>query len=92
MEKWHVLAIDTDYAFKSRTDNSKVHGVRWLLTPLTNECTDRTRFRGFAWHEQFLSDDRVNNLKILPQVGDDIVLIFDRSGGIADVQILDAAG
>ena len=90
MEKWHVLAVDTDYEFKSRTDNSKVHGVRWLLTPITNETNDRTRFRGLEWMEQFLRDERVSNLKILPQPGDNILLIFDRSGGISDVQLIDA--
>lgn len=88
MEKWRILAVDTDYQFKSRNDGKTVHGVRWLMTPLEDKTTGRTRFRGMEWMEQFISDDRVNELPFLPVPGDEIMLIFNRHGSIEDIQLL----
>lgn len=87
METWKVLAVDTDYVFTSRTDNKKVHGVKLLLTPVKNETNDRSRFRGLEWLEQFISDERLNALKVTPLPGDTVTFIFNRHGSIEEMTI-----
>ena len=91
METWKVLAVDTDYVFTSRTENKKVHGVKLLLTPVKNETNDRSRFRGFDWLEQYISDDRLNALRVTPLPGDTVTFIFNRHGSIEEMTIDNAA-
>lgn len=88
MEVWKVLAVDTDYKFKSRNDGNMVPGIRLLLTPPVNECGDRTRFRGFEWMEQFITNERMRELNVQPMPGDTIQLIFNRYGSIEEIKIV----
>lgn len=91
METWKVLAVDTDYTFTSRQDSQKVHGVKLLLSDPTVVCGDRTRFRGFQWMEQFISDERLKALNVQPLPGDTVVFIFNRHGSIEKLEIVPAA-
>ena len=95
MEIWKLLAIDTDYKFKSKADNQNVSGVKFLLTPTENTCTERTRYRGFEWIEQFISHERLDALVkksgVKPMPGDVIQLTFNRHGTIEDIVVVDAA-
>lgn len=90
MEKWIVLAVDTAHQFKTK-DGSQIRGVRWLMQDPNVVCDERTRYRGFEWREQFLSNDRCDALRrkgrLLPQPGDMITLIFNRFGDVDDVII-----
>lgn len=86
METWKVMAVDTDSRFKSRQDGKEIAGVKLLLTPVENTCTDRSRFRGLEWMEQFISNERMNALKVAPQPGDVITLIFNRHGSIERIE------
>ena len=87
METWKVLAVDTDYVFTSRSDGKKVHGVKLLLTPVQNQCSDRSRFRGLEWLEQFISDERLSALNVTPLPGDIVTFIFNRHGSIEEMTI-----
>ena len=91
METWKVLAVDTDYVFTSRADQKKVNGVKLLLTPVDNETNDRSRFRGFEWLEQFISNERLTALKVTPMPGDTVTFIFNRHGSIEEMKITPAA-
>lgn len=95
METWKLLAIDTDYKFKSKADNQTVNGIKFLLTPVDNKCTDRTRYRGFEWIEQFISHQRMDEIVgkngVRPMPGDVIQLTFNRYGTIDDIVVVNVA-
>ena len=80
METWKLLAIDTDYKFKSKADNQTVNGIKFLLTPVENSCTDRTRYRGM--------DEIVGKNGVRPMPGDVIQLTFNRYGTIDDIVVV----
>lgn len=84
MEQWEVVAVDKDATMRIREENKQYKGVRWLLKALE---WDERQFLGYAWRDQFVSNERLEKLKVKPMPGDIITLYFDRSGAIAQVVI-----
>lgn len=88
MELWEVVCVDKQSVMRIREENKTYQGVRWLLK--APEC-DEDRFIGWAWKDQFISNERLAKLQVAPKPGDKIVLYFDRSGAICKIDVLDAA-
>lgn len=88
METWYVLAVDTAHQFKSKQDGNLIRGVRFLLQDPAAEVGDRTRFRGFVWQEQFVSNERLAKLNVQPMPGDTITITFNRYGDIAEIKVI----
>lgn len=88
METWEVLAIDKKAILRFKNDNKEVQGIRLLLRGSEPAGKAEDRFLGFNWHDQFLSNERLNKLQVFPQVGDVINLIFNRYGDIVDIKIV----
>lgn len=84
MEEWEVLCVDKSAKMRIREENKVYEGVRWLLKA-TNY--DQEQFLGFAWKDQFVSNDRLKRLQVAPKPGDIITLYFDRSGAICKVDV-----
>lgn len=84
METWEVLCVDKNAKMRIREENKMYEGVRWLLKALDFKQDD---FLGFAWKDQFISNERLAKLGVAPRPGDVIVLYFDRSGSICKVDV-----
>ena len=89
MEIWKVIAIDTQNKITFRSEGKTIEGAQFLLQDPNEPCTDRTRFRGFKFITQFISNDRLGKLGVLPQPGDTIQLIFNRYGDIEQLSIVE---
>ena len=85
METWEVLAVDTAHTITIRAEGKKIDGVKLLLRDPAAVVGDRTRFRGFAWIEQFISNERLQKLAVTPMPGDMIQLVFNRYGDIIEI-------
>ena len=84
MEEWEVLCVDKTAKMRIREENKVYEGVRWLLKATSY---DEDQFLGFAWKDQFISNDRLRKLNVAPKPGDIITLYFDRSGAICKVDV-----
>lgn len=92
MEIWEVLAIDKNCVLYFKAEDKKIPGIKLLLRDPNGEVGEQARYLGFVWFEQFLSNDRLSRLKVLPQVGDLIRLVFNRHGDIASIEVIASAG
>lgn len=84
MEQWEVLCVDKAAKMRIREENKIYEGVRWLLKAVE---FDKEQYIGFAWKDQFISNDRLKKLNVAPVPGDIITLYFDRSGAICKVDV-----
>lgn len=84
METWEVLCVDKSAKIRIREENKVYEGVRWLLKAVES---DVEQFLGFAWKDQFISNDRLKKLNVAPVPGNVITLYFDRSGAICKVDV-----
>lgn len=84
METWEVLCVDRSAKMRIREENKVYEGVRWLLKAVES---DAEQFLGFAWKDQFISNDRLKKLNVAPVPGNVITLYFDRSGAICKVDV-----
>lgn len=89
MEIWKVIAIDTQAKITFRAEGKTIEGVQFLLQDPNEACTDRTRFRGFKYITQFVSNERMAKLGVTPLPGDTIQLIFNRYGDIEQMSIVE---
>lgn len=85
MEIWEVVGVDTKAVIKFN-DGRSVDGARWYLV---GEAPDdnRGRYIGRVVKDQFVSNERLHALGVLPQPGDVIILYFNRYGDIAKVEV-----
>lgn len=88
MEEWIVMCVDMKARMRIREENKQYEGVRWLLKA---PYSDPQQFLGFAWKDQFVSNERLARLGVSPRPGDSITLYFDRSGSICKVDVVTAA-
>lgn len=88
METWEVVCVDAKAKMRIREENKTYEGVRWLLKA---KESDPNQFIGWAWRDQFVSNERLSRLGVAPKPGDTIVLYFDRSGSISQVDVVPAA-
>ena len=88
MEQWIVVCVDMKARMRIREENKQYEGVRWLLQ---SPSSDPQQFLGFAWKDQFVSNERLARLAVSPRPGDHITLYFDRSGAICKVDVVPAA-
>lgn len=88
METWEVIAVDTNHVINIKAEGKKIPGIKLLLRDPNTPAGDRNRFLGFAWIEQFISNERLAMLKVSPMPGDLISLVFNRYGDIVELKIL----
>ena len=84
MEQWEVVCVDKAARMRIREENKVYDGVRWLLKALEWK---EDQFLGYAWKDQFVSNERLARLHVAPKPGDIITLYFDRSGAICKVDV-----
>lgn len=84
MEQWEVVCVDKRAKMRIREENKTYEGVRWLLKPLQ---WSEEQYLGFAWKDQFVSNERLAKLNVAPKPGDIITLYFDRAGSICKVDV-----
>lgn len=87
MEQWEVLAIDKTAVIKIKAENKEIKGARLLLKG-DALVGDRERFLGFNWHDQFISNERLDKLGVLPQPGDIVEFHFNRYGDIEKIEVV----
>lgn len=85
METWELVCVDKNAVMRIREENRTYNGVRWLLK---DPETDPDRFLGYAWKDQFISNERLARLNVAPRPGDIITLHFDRGGSICKVDVM----
>lgn len=88
METWEIVCVDTKAKMRIREENKIYEGVRWLMKA---ENSDPNQFIGWAWKDQFISNERLARLGVCPKPGEKVTLYFDRSGSICKVDVLPAA-
>ena len=86
METWEVVGVDTNATITIKAENKTIRGVKLFLVGDFPE--DDGRFRGRACREQFLSNDRLNQLKVQPMPGDIITIYFNRFGDVAKIDLV----
>ena len=84
METWEIVCVDKNAVMRIREENRTYNGVRWLLK---DPNTDPDRYLGYAWKDQFVSNERLAKLNVAPRPGDTVTLYFDRAGGICKVEV-----
>lgn len=86
METWEIVGVDTKATIKFN-DGRTVDGARWYLVGDAPEG-HAGRFLGRVVKDQFVSNERLKALGVLPQPGQIITLYFNRYGDIAKVEIV----
>lgn len=86
METWEIVGVDTKATIKFN-DGRSVDGARWYM--LGDAPDDRNdRYLGKVVKDQFVSNERLKALGVLPQPGQIITLYFNRYGDIAKVDVV----
>lgn len=88
MEQWEVLAVDTNAVMRFKTENREIPGIRLLLCDYEPAKGNKPRYLGFAWHDQFISNERLGRLGEAPRPGDIIQLLFNRYGDIIELKVV----
>lgn len=87
MEIWEVLAVDKKAQVTIREEGKVISGLRYLLKG--NEPAGKDdRYACFNWREQFISNERLAKLGVIPCPGDTIQLFFNRYGDIEMIKVL----
>ena len=88
MEQWEVLAVDKNALLRFKADNKEVRGARLLLRGSAPAGGEKDRYLGFDWHDQFISNERLDKLGVTPRPGDIIQMYFNRYGDIVKIEII----
>lgn len=88
METWEVLAIDKNAVMRIKSENKEIPGVRFLLRGSEPVGGTNDRYLGFNWHDQFVSNARLEKLNVQPMPGDVINIYFNRYGDIIKLEIV----
>ena len=86
MEIWEVVGVDTNAAVKFN-DGRTVQGIRWHLVGDAPSEGAHGRYIGKVVKDQFVSNERMQMLKVVPQPGQIITMFFNRYGDICKVEI-----
>ena len=89
MEIWKVLAVDKKAKVLIREENKTYYGLRYLLQAPEIDPKETDRWVKLQWREQFISNERLANLGVIPCPGDTIKLFFDRYGAIDELIVVD---
>lgn len=89
METWEVVGVDTNAEVNIRAENKLIRGVKLFLI---GDAPDdgKGRYRGRICRDQFLSNERLNALKVQPLPGDVITIYFNRYGDIIKIDVVKA--
>ena len=85
MEIWEVVGVDTQAQINIKAEGKIIRGVKWFLV---GDAPDQSgRYLGRQVREQFVSNERLGTLGVVPKPGDLITMYFNRFGDIAKVEI-----
>lgn len=85
METWELVGVDTNATIKFN-DGRSVQGARWFL--VGDAPADKPgRYMGKIVKDQFVSNERLEMLGVLPKPGQILTLYFNRYGDIAKVEV-----
>lgn len=85
MEIWEVIGVDTNAQVNIKAEGKTFRGVKLFL--VGDAPDENGRYRGKVCREQFLSNERLQQLKVAPQPGDIITIYFNRFGDVAKIDI-----
>lgn len=85
METWEVIAVDKNSIMRFKNEGKEIRGVRLLLRGSESAGGANDRYLGFNWHDQFISNERLQTLGVAPQPGDVINIHFNRYGDIIKI-------
>lgn len=88
MEEWEIVGVDTNATIKFQ-DGRTVQGIRWHMVGDAPSDGAQGRYLGKVVKDQFVSNERLQALRVAPQPGQIITLYFNRYGDIAKVEIMD---
>ena len=88
MELWEVVGVDTNAQVTIKAENKTFRGVKLFLVGDAPADTPG-RYRGRICREQFLSNERLQQLKVSPMPGDLITIYFNRFGDVAKIEVAD---
>lgn len=86
METWEVIGVDTNAQVNIKSEGKSFNGVKLFL--VGEAPAENGRYRGKVCREQFLSNERLQLLKVAPQPGDLITIYFNRYGDIAKIEVI----
>lgn len=88
METWEVVAVDKNSIMRFKNEGKEIRGVRLLLRGSEPAGGEKDRYLGFNWHDQFISNERLQTLNVAPQPGDVINIFFNRYGDIIKIDVV----
>ena len=86
METWEVVGVDTNAQVNIKAEGKTIRGVKLFL--VGDAPAENGRYRGRICREQFLSNERLDQLKVTPQPGDIITMFFNRFGDVAKIDVV----
>ena len=91
MEEFDVVGVDTNATrtVKDKETNisRQVRGVAWMLVGEPPIGSPAGRYLGQYVQEKFISNERRATLGVDPMPGDHIIMIYNRWGDVAKVEI-----
>ena len=85
MELWEVVGVDTNAQVTIKAENKTFRGIKLFL--VGDAPDENGRYRGRICREQFLSNERLQQLRVAPQPGDLITIYFNRFGDVAKIEV-----
>lgn len=85
MELWEVVGIDTNAQVTIKAENKTFRGIKLFL--VGDAPDENGRYRGRICREQFLSNERLQQLRVALQPGDLITIYFNRFGDVAKIEV-----
>ena len=85
METWEVVGVDTNAQVTIKAENKTFRGIKLFL--IGDAPDENGRYRGRVCREQFLSNERLQQLKVSPMPGDMITIYFNRFGDVAKIEV-----
>lgn len=86
METWEVVGVDTNAQVTIKAENKTFRGIKLFL--IGDAPDENGRYRGRVCREQFLSNERLQQLKVSPMPGDIITIFFNRFGDVAKIEVV----
>lgn len=86
METWEVVGVDTNAQVTIKAENKTFRGIKLFL--IGDAPDENGRYRGRVCREQFLSNERLQQLKVSPMPGDLITIYFNRFGDVAKIEVV----